>query len=81
MTDQLMICELADCKPLGHPLWEIAGFGRAEIIGEWDVPFVKIFRLVHYTEKNEKFNYLLSYPHITKRISNSAHWKRYAVFG
>ncbi len=50
VTDQLIvICELSDCKPLGHPLWEIAGFGRAEIVGTWDVPFVKIFRLVHYT--------------------------------
>ncbi len=50
VTDQLIvICELNDCKPLGHPLWEIAGFGRAEIVGTWDVPFVKIFRLVHYT--------------------------------
>jgi hypothetical protein len=50
VTDQLIvICELSDCKPLGHPLWEIAGFGRAEITGTWDVPFVKIFRLVHYT--------------------------------
>lgn len=52
VTDQLIvICELSDCKPLGHPLWEIAGFGRAEIVGEWDVPFVKIFKLVHYTGK------------------------------
>jgi 4-amino-4-deoxy-L-arabinose transferase-like glycosyltransferase len=52
VTDQLIvICELSDCKPLGHPLWEIAGFGRAEIAGVWDVPFVKIFRLVHYTGK------------------------------
>lgn len=51
VTDQLIvICEIA-CKPLGHPLWEVAGFGRAEIAGEWDVPFVKIFRLVHYTEQ------------------------------
>lgn len=49
VTGQLIvICELSDCKPLGHPLWEIAGFGRAQISGEWDVPFVKIFRLVHY---------------------------------
>ncbi|KKW10268.1 MAG: hypothetical protein UY49_C0028G0003 [Microgenomates group bacterium GW2011_GWC1_49_7] len=52
VTDQLIvICELSDCKPLGHPLWEIAGFGRAEIVGTWDVPFVKIFKLVHYTGK------------------------------
>jgi hypothetical protein len=50
VTDQLVvICELSDCQPLGNSLWEIAGFGRAEIIGEWNVPFVKIFRLVHYT--------------------------------
>jgi 4-amino-4-deoxy-L-arabinose transferase-like glycosyltransferase len=50
VTDQLIvICELSDCKPLGHPLWEIAGFGRAEITGVWDVPFVKIFKLIHYT--------------------------------
>ena len=49
VTDQLIvICELSDCKPLGHPLWEIAGFGRAEITGEWDVPLVKRFKLVHY---------------------------------
>lgn len=50
VTDQLIvICELSDCKPLGHPLWEIAGFGRAEIVGVREVPFVKIFRLIHYT--------------------------------
>lgn len=52
VTDQLVIiCELPECKPLGHPLWEIAGFGRAEIAGEWPVSFVKIQRLVHYQEK------------------------------
>jgi hypothetical protein len=49
VTNQLIvICENTSCRPLGHPLWEIAGFGRAEITGSWDVPFVKIFRLVHY---------------------------------
>jgi 4-amino-4-deoxy-L-arabinose transferase-like glycosyltransferase len=52
VTDQLLvICELSDCKPLGHPLWEIAGFGRAQIAGEWSVPFVRIFKLVHFTDK------------------------------
>lgn len=50
VTDQLIvICEIPDCKPLGNPLWEIAGFGRAEIVGVWDVPFVKIYKLIHYT--------------------------------
>lgn len=51
VTDQLIIiCEkpLPECQPLGHPLWEIAGFGRAEIVGTWEVPFVTIFKLVHY---------------------------------
>lgn len=51
ITDQLIvICEEQECKPLGHPLWEIAGFGKAQIVGEWDVPWVKIFKLVHYEE-------------------------------
>lgn len=44
----IVICETINCQPLGHPLWEIAGFGRAEIAGVWDAPFVKIYRLVHY---------------------------------
>lgn len=52
VTDQLIvICETIDCKPLGASLWEIAGFGRAEIAGSWDAPFVKIYKLVHYTEQ------------------------------
>jgi len=51
VTDQLIIiCEEEECKPLGHPLWEIAGFGRAEIVGEWQVSFVKVMKLVHYKE-------------------------------
>ncbi len=51
VTDQLIIiCELDQCNPLGNPLWEIAGFGRAEVAGEWRTSFVKIFRLVHYRE-------------------------------
>jgi len=51
VTDQLIvICESEECKPLGHPLWEIAGFGRAEIAGEWRVSFVRILKLVHYKE-------------------------------
>ncbi len=51
VTDQLIvICEISECKPLGHPLWEIAGFGRAEIAGEWDISFVKILKLVHWRE-------------------------------
>ncbi len=55
VTDQLIvICEIADCKPLGNSLWEVAGFGRADITGKWEVPFVTIYRLVHYTGKGAK---------------------------
>ena len=36
-----------ECKPLGHPLWEIAGFGMAEIVDEGQVNFVKIMKLKH----------------------------------
>lgn len=49
VTEQLIvICETINCKPLGHSLWEVAGFGRAEIVGEWEAPFVKIYKLVHF---------------------------------
>lgn len=49
-TNQLIvICELVPCKPLGHPLWEIAGFGQATISGTWRTSFVDIYKLVHLT--------------------------------
>lgn len=49
VTEQLIVvCDYPNCSPLGHSLWEVAGFGRAEIVGEWDVPHVKIFKLKHY---------------------------------
>jgi 4-amino-4-deoxy-L-arabinose transferase-like glycosyltransferase len=51
MDQLIIICELPECKPLGHPLWEIAGFGRAEVTGEWPVSFVRVQRLVHYQGK------------------------------
>lgn len=52
VTDQLLIvCEEHNCKPLGHPLWEVAGFGRAEIVGEWQVSVVKVYKLTHYQGK------------------------------
>ena len=48
VTDQLIvICEEPDCKPLGHPLWEIAGFGTATISGTWQTSFVTIHKLIH----------------------------------
>ena len=52
ITDALLVlCENTLCQPLGHPLWEIAGFGRAEIVGSWDVPFMRMYKLVHYQEQ------------------------------
>lgn len=51
VTDQLLIvCEDISCQPLGNSLWEVAGFGRAEIEGVWDVSVVKIYKLGHYQE-------------------------------
>jgi len=51
VTDQLLIiCEDISCQPLGNSLWEVAGFGRAEIEGMWDVSVVKIYKLRHYQE-------------------------------
>lgn len=50
VTDQLIvICESRDCQPLGNSLWEIAGFGRAEIVSQWDLYTVKVFKLIRFT--------------------------------
>lgn len=52
VTEQLLIvCEDRSCKPLGNSLWEVAGFGRAEISEEWDISVVKVYKLIHYKEK------------------------------
>lgn len=51
VTNQLLVvCESKKCAPLGHPIWEIAGFGRAEIVGEWEIPDtgIRVFRLTHW---------------------------------
>lgn len=49
ITNQLLIvCEAKKCEPLGHPTWEIAGFGRAEIKGDWELPEIGI-RVLHLT--------------------------------
>lgn len=44
----LVVCEDPNCKPLGNPLFEVSGFGRAEIVGEWNVSVVKVYKLKHY---------------------------------
>ncbi|OGE12848.1 hypothetical protein A3G14_00900 [Candidatus Curtissbacteria bacterium RIFCSPLOWO2_12_FULL_38_9] len=50
VTEQLLVvCESKKCEPLGHPVWEIAGFGRAEIAQEQDLEYgIKVFRLIHW---------------------------------
>ncbi len=54
VTEQLLIvCEEKECKPLGHPLWEIAGFGRAQIIEEWQVSTVTVFKLGHFNSEDQ----------------------------
>lgn len=52
VTDQLLIvCEEKECKPLGYSLWEIAGFGRAEIDNQWQVGLFQVLKLSHYQEE------------------------------
>lgn len=49
----IAVCEkpVADCSPLGNPLWEIAGFGRSEVVDTKVVPpGITIYRLTHYHE-------------------------------
>ncbi len=49
ITDQLFIvCEEIPCSPVGHSLWEVSGFGRGEIAGEWQVSVLKVYKLTHY---------------------------------
>lgn len=48
VTNQLLVaCEDMDCKPLGNPLWEIAGFGDTKAAGSWNFSIVKVYKLVH----------------------------------
>ena len=52
VTKQLIVvCEQLPCSPMGHPLFDIAGFGRAEIAGEWTVSVVKVYKLIPYKTK------------------------------
>jgi len=55
VTEQLLIvCEKwpeENCAPLGNPLWEIAGFGRSEIVDQVEVyPNTTIYRMEHHAE-------------------------------
>lgn len=54
VTDQLLIvCETSPCAPLGNSLWEVAGFGRAEIANQWPVSVVQVYKLKHYQENKQ----------------------------
>ncbi len=51
VTDQLLVvCEDPNCQPEGASLWEVAGFGRAKIVGQWPVSVLKVYKLEHYNE-------------------------------
>lgn len=49
ITDQLfVVCEVEECKPVGHPQAEIANFGWVKIETEWSFPWgTRLFKLVH----------------------------------
>jgi hypothetical protein len=51
VTDQLLIVrEQSKSSPLGYSSWEVAGFGRGEINGQWDLVKygITVFRLTHW---------------------------------
>ncbi len=52
VSDQLLVvCEEKICHPEGHPLWEIAGFGRAQIASQNTVVTAQVFRLIKYNKE------------------------------
>ena len=54
VTDQLLIvCEDITCQPLGHPLFDVAAFGRATVASEYTVSVVKIYKLVPFKEEQK----------------------------
>lgn len=50
VTDQLLVVCESSCEPRGNSLWEVAGFGRAEIEEEWEVIVAKVYKLGHFKE-------------------------------
>ena len=51
MKQLIVVCESIPCYPLGNPLFEIAGFGRASIADKTNVSFIQIYKLIHYKSK------------------------------
>lgn len=49
IVDQLfVICEDGDkCQPEGNPDWQIAVFGPSHVVQQWQVDYLKIYRLEH----------------------------------
>lgn len=48
ISDQLfVVCEDEECQPEGNPGWQIAIFGPADTVEEWQIDHIKIFKLLH----------------------------------
>jgi 4-amino-4-deoxy-L-arabinose transferase-like glycosyltransferase len=49
IVDQLfVICEDGDkCQPEGNPAWQIAVFGPSHVVAQWNIDYLRIYRLVH----------------------------------
>ncbi len=57
ITDQLfVVCEDKICQPVGHPKYEIAGFGWTKIEMEQDFAGVKVFKLIHNPDQDASKN-------------------------
>ncbi|HEX9008668.1 MAG TPA: glycosyltransferase family 39 protein [Patescibacteria group bacterium] len=50
ITDQLfVVCEDGDsCKPEGSPQYQVAIFGVAKVVEQWQIDYIKIYKMVHY---------------------------------
>lgn len=51
VTDQLLVICDTPCEPVGHALWEVAGFGEAKIVDHWKVSIVDVYKLSHASPK------------------------------
>lgn len=48
ITDQLfVVCENEECQPEGDPAWQVAIFGPADTVDQWDIDYIQVFKLVH----------------------------------
>lgn len=55
VTEQLIVvCEVSNCQPLGNPLWEIAGFGQADIENQTETGPLTIYKLIPYKQDINK---------------------------